>query len=256
MKKRSLQMLAAGSLLAASVGHALAVNVGGLEIPLGAAFTAGQIYSGIPTTVGGQLSGYGKIDSFNSEAIGDLCGVSCELTYVFDGYTVSSFVGTTANFTGGTMRVYLGTGADKDFSTQDAGSSVADDVAEASNGTLWLTLKGRAIDADGNTFRSTGTNGGTPSFTGNGEGLFDVDMTGGGVANAFFNSNTVPATFGGGAADFYVGASFNGVAAPYPNTLRGSLDLTTAAVPEPQTYALMLSALGIIGYVVNRRRRT
>jgi hypothetical protein len=34
------------------------------------------------------------------------------------------------------------------------------------------------------------------------------------------------------------------------------MDLNTTAVPEPQTYALMLSALGLIGYVVNRRRRT
>jgi hypothetical protein len=255
MKKRSLQMLAAGSLLAASVGQALAVNVAGLEIPLGAAFSAGQIYTNVPTAIGGELKGYGKIDSFNSEAVGDLCG-NCELTYVFDGYSLSSIDASGVNFTGGSVRVYMGMGADKDFSTQDPGSSVADDMMEASNGTLWLTLKGHAIDGTGNTFRSIGQNVGTTAFTGHGAGLLDVDTTAGGNANAFFDSNTVPASFGGGAADFYIGSSFNGVNPPYPDTLRGSMDLNTTAVPEPQTYALMLSALGLIGYVVNRRRRT
>lgn len=255
MKKRSLQMLAAGSLLAASVGQALAVNVGGLEIPLGAAFSAGQIYTNVPTDIGGELRGYGKIDSFNSQAVGDLCG-NCELTYVFDGYTLSSVDTSGVNFTGGSVRVYMGMGADKDFSTQDAGSSVADDMMEASNGTLWLTLKGHAIDGSGNTFRSIGQNVGTTAFTGHGAGLLDVDTSAGGTANAFFDSNGVAASFGGGPADFYIGSSFNGVSPPYPDTLRGSMDLNTTAVPEPQTYALMLSALGLIGYVVNRRRRT
>ncbi len=95
----------------------------------------------------------GKIDSFNSEAIGDLCGVSCELTYVFDGYTVSSFVGSTANFTGGSLRVYLGTGADdKDFSTQDpAAAPVGRRYRRStSNGVLCGSpLKGRTQSGHG-----------------------------------------------------------------------------------------------------------
>lgn len=252
MQRRSLKMLAAGSLLAAAAGQASAINIGGLEIPLGATFSAGQIYTNIPTTIGGELTGYGKIDSFNSEAVGDLC-TNCELTYVFDGYMLNSITAAGANFTGGSVRVYMGTGATKDFTTNNAGSSVADDMAEASNGTLWLTLTGHSIDASGNTFRSTGNNVGTTAFTGHGAGLLDV-AAGGGTATAFFDSNGVPATFGGGAADFYIGSSFNGVAPPYPDTLRGSMDLNTTAVPEPETYALMLSALGIIGFVVRRRR--
>lgn len=253
MKKRSLQLLAAGSLMVAAVGQAFAVNVGGLEIPLGTAFSAGQIYTNVPTAVGGELRGYGKIDSFNSAAVGDLCS-NCELTYVFDKYTLSSVDVGGVNFTGGEVRVYMGTGATKDFSTSNPGSSVADDMAEASNGTLWLTLKGHAIEATGSTFRSTGTNVGTPAFTGHGAGLLDVDTSAGGSANAFFNSNSITAAFGGGPADFYIGSSFNGVSPPYPDTLRGSMDLNTTAVPEPETYALMLSALGLIGLVVRRRR--
>ncbi|MCC6534639.1 MAG: PEP-CTERM sorting domain-containing protein [Burkholderiales bacterium] len=255
MRKRRTKLLAAGSvLLAAATSQALAVDVGGVDIPLGITFSAGQIYTNVPVVFGDALTGYGKIDSINSIATGDLCG-GCELTYVFDGYTLDSADATGFYFDGGSVRVYMGVGATKDFSTRDAGSSVADDVAEASNGTLWLTLKGHAINAAGNTFRSQGEDVGTPSFTGHGFGLLDVDTGAGGVANAVFDSNGVVAAHGGGNADFIIGSSFNGLAPPYPDTLAGSMDLTTTAVPEPETYALMLSALGLIGYVVRRRRR-
>lgn len=252
MKKRSLQLLAAGSLLAA--GQALAVNIGGLEIPLGATFAAGQFYTSLPTAIGGELSGYGKIDSFQSTPVGDLCG-GCELTYVFDGYSLSRVEGASSYYTGGSIRIFMGTGATQDFSTTDPGSSPADDLAEATNGTLWLTLKGHALAADGTTFRGSQTNIGSPVFTGSGEGLLDVDTAAGGTANAFFDSNAVATTFGGGPADFYFGSSVNNISPPYPGVLQGSMDLTTTAVPEPETYALMLSALGLIGFVVNRRRR-
>jgi len=246
-------MLAAGSLLAAAAGQASAVNVAGLEIPLGATFSAGQIYTSIPTTIGGELTGYGSIDSFRSIPVAELCG-GCELTYVFDGYTLAKADLTGSYFTGGSVRVYMGTGADKDFSTENPGSSPADDLAEASNGTLWLTLKGHAINAEGHTFFGQQTNLGIPAFTGNGSGLLDVDTTGSGAANAFFDSNSLAASFGGN-ADFSIGSSFTGASSPYPNTLVGSLHFNAAAVPEPETYALMLSALGLIGFVLHRRRR-
>lgn len=244
MKKRSVQLLAAGSLLAA--GQAFAVNIGGLEIPLGVNFSAGQIYTNVPTVVGEELSGYGKIDSFNSDAVGDLCG-GCELTYVFNGYTLSKIESGVFSFTGGSVKVYMGTGATKDFSIRDPGSSVADDIGEASNGDLWLSLTGHAIN--GYSLTSTGSIAGS-LFTGNSEGFLDVDAAGGGTANAFFNSNTAR-----DGSDFLIQSSFNSFSSPYPGTVAGSMNLNTAAVPEPETYALMLSALGLIGYVVHRRRR-
>ena len=65
---------------------------------------------------------------------------------------------------------------------------------------------------------------------------------------------------------FVIGTSFSGVATAsgtlnlfywdsnnFDNT--GSIDVAvTGAVPEPQTYALMLAGLGAIGFVARRRR--
>jgi len=262
MRRRSMKMLAAGSILLAGASQAFAVNIGGIEIPLGLTFTAGQFYTSVPTGVGQELSGYGKVDSINSLPVGDLCGGDCELTYRFTDYVVTSQSTTGITFSGGKVEVFLGSGATKDFSTTNPGSSSADDLAEATNGTLWLTLVGHPIDAAGNTFHALGQDIGTTTPTGFSTGLLDVDAAGGGTANGFFNSNGIAASFGG-PADFQFGASFTALNPTYPAEcpggaacLRGSADFTTVAVPEPETYALMLSALGLIGYVVHRRRRT
>jgi hypothetical protein len=257
MKKRLRYAFAAGSLLFTATGQALALDIGGVNIPGGTMFGAGQIYTNLPSAVGDELTGYGKIDSINSVSVANLC-TDCELTYTFGGYTATAVDPTTGTllFNGGTVNIYLGTGSTNDFSTVNPGSSVSDDMAEASNGTLWLTLKGHAVDAAGNTSKTMGTDIGTTAFTGSGKGLLDVDMSGGGVANSAFNTNSVPAAYGGGNADFIIGFSFNGLNPPYADTARGSADMTTAAVPEPETYALMLSGLGLMAYVVRRRRRS
>jgi hypothetical protein len=260
MKKSSKQALAAGSFLLAAASPALAVNIGGIELPDSTVFTAGQIYSSIPTAVGGVLSGYGKIDSINSQAVGELC-TDCELTYRFTDYIVTSIAPDTITFNGGLIQVYLGTGATKDFSTTNAGG-LAGDLIEATNGTLFLTLRGHPVDAAGNTFVSTGANIGTANPVAFGTGLASVDTSAGGIANDYFNGNGIAATYGG-AADFQFNSSFSGVNPLYvgqgecgaTGCLRGSADFSAVPIPEPETYALMLSALGVIGYVVNRRRR-
>ncbi len=260
MKKSSKQALAAGSLLLAAASPALAINIGGIELPSSSVFTAGQIYSNIPTAVGEALSGYGKIDSINSQAVGDLCA-DCELTYRFSDYTVTSIGPNAITFDGGLIQVYLGTGATKDFSTSNAGG-LAGDINEATNGTLFLTLRGHQVDAAGNTFVSTGVNIGTSNPVAFGTGLASVDTSAGGIANAYFNGNGITAQYGG-AADFQFNSSFSGVNPLYvgqgecgpAGCLRGSADFSAVPVPEPETYALMLSALGVIGYVVKRRRR-
>jgi hypothetical protein len=255
--RKPVQLIAAGAaLLAAS--QAFAVDLGGLNVPLGPTFVVGQIYENVPTSVGDTLAGYGKVDSIGSSPVSSLC-TDCELTYQFGGYTVAAVSPTEIRFTGGWIKFYLGFGADNDFTTGNAGGS-AGDLTEATNGTLFLTLKGHAVDAAGNTFIGSGSNIGTVTPTGFGTGLADVDMAAGGIANAFFDSNAIAALFGG-PADFEIGSSFSGLHPVYPGEcpggaacLRGSADLTATVVPEPETYAMILAGLGIVGYMARRRK--
>ena len=257
MKKTVLALAATASLLGAA-GSALAVNIGGLNVPDGPSFAVGQIYENAVFQVGDALQGYGKVDSINSFAVNTLCD-GCELTYRFTGYTVTSLSATDIRFNGGLLQFYLGFGAANNFNTGNAGGSPGD-VAEATDGTLFLTLRGRAIDAAGNTFAGTGLNIGTAAPVGFGAGLADVDTSAGGIANSFFNNNAIAAAFGGN-ADFQLGSSFSGLNPLYPSEcpggqacVRGSADFTTA-VPEPSTYALMFAGLGVVAMVARRRRK-
>ncbi len=251
---------AAVSLVAASASQAVVIS--GVDIPLGQIFAATQTYQNVPLALGDTLSGYGKIDSINSLAVSSLCS-GCELTYVFGGYTVASINSSEVRFSGGWLRVYAGFGADNDFTTLNAGGA-AGDLGEASNGTLLLSLKGHAVDALGNTFVATGVGIGTTSPTGFSTGLMDVDTAAGGTANAHFNTNGIAATFGGGAADVQLGSSFTALQPLYASEcpggsacLRGSSNViaTVGAVPEPETYALLLGGLGVILTVARRRLR-
>lgn len=251
--RKTLPVVVAGAILLGISSYASAVLIGGLDVPNGPTFSVSQVYENVPTTVGDTLTGYGEVDSINSIPISSLC-TNCELTYQFGGYTVSSVSATGITFSGGWYKFYLGFGADNDFTTANAGGS-AGDLAEATNGTLFLVLMGHAVDAAGNTLSWTGTNIGTATPTGVGTGLADVDTAGGGVANPFFDTNSIVALFGG-PADFQIGSSFSALNPVYPAEcpggqacLRGSANFTgfvtdvTAPVPEPATMALVAVAL-------------
>lgn len=244
---------------------AAAVDLLGLDVPEGPVFSVAQFYANTPVAVGSTFSGYGEVDSINSVAIGSLCA-GCELTYRFTDYVVSSISATEIRFTGGILNFYLGFGADNDFTTLNAGGS-AGDLAEATNGILFLTLAGHAIDAAGNTLVGTGVNIGTVTPTGFASGLFDVT---GGAASAFFNTNGVPALFGGGNADFQFGSSFSGLFPVYPSEcpgglacVRGSADFVGVGsgssigvgIPEPATWGMMLLGFLGMGAVMRRRRQ-
>jgi hypothetical protein len=260
--KKTLQAMGAGAILLGASGYALALDIGGLNVPLGATFAVAQVYENVVTSVGQTLSGYGEVDSINGAAVNTLCA-GCELTYRFTDYVVSSISATDIKFSGGTIVFYLGFGTDNDFNVFTSGSSAAD-LAAATNGAVFLNLMGHAIDAAGNTFAGTGLNIGSTTPSGTGSGLADVDTTGTGIANAYFNTNSVPALFGGGNADFLLTSSFSSQFPPHPaectqgqgpSCVSGSADFRgVAVIPEPESYALMLAGLGVLAFVARRRK--
>jgi hypothetical protein len=246
------------------------VNVGGLQIDGPSVFAVASVYENVVTDVGQTLAGVGEVTQINGVSISDLCA-GCELTYRFGGYTVSALSATDITFSGGWINFYLGSGADNDFNPFTSADSSAD-LAAATNGALFLTLAGHDIDAAGNTFAGEGRAIGTSSPVGFGAGLADVDLTGmangntagaGALGNSVFNTNTVAAAFGGN-ADFQLGSSFSAILLPHPGEctdgqgpmcVAGSADIRgVAVIPEPQTYALLLAGLGVVGFVARRRR--
>jgi hypothetical protein len=260
--KKTLQAMAASAILLGATTPSRALDIGGLEVPLGATFAVAQVYENVVTAVGQTLSGYGEVDSINGMAVNTLCA-GCELTYRFTDYVVTSISATDIKFAGGLITFYLGFGADNDFNAFTSGSSAAD-LAAATNGAVFLNLMGHPIDAAGNTFAGTGLNIGSATPSGTGSGLADVDTSGTGMANAIFDTNTVPALFGPGNADFLLTSSFNGLFPPHPaectqgqgpSCVSGSADFRgVAAIPEPETYALMLAGLGVLAFVARRRK--
>jgi hypothetical protein len=255
----------------AMAGSAMAVpvNIGGLDLTTGPTFGVASVYENVITAAGQTLSGFGEVTQINGVSLSSLCA-GCELTYRFGGYEVTSLTPTSISFSGGWVNFYLGFGGDNDFNPFANGGSAAD-LAAATNGALFLTLAGHQIDAAGSTFSGSGANIGTPAAVGFGAGLLDVDDTGtmngntagaGALANTFFDTNGIAAVFGG-AADFQLGASFSSSFVPHPAEcpqgpacMAGSVDIrgTVAAIPEPETYALMLAGLGVVGFVAGRRR--
>jgi hypothetical protein len=216
------RVVLAAAVLVASASEAVAEPFVGLA----------SVFQNVVTGVGQVMRGYGKVESINGIPIRQSLCSNCELTYRFDGYTVSAISATEVKFSGGQMRFYLGKNKKQDEFNPFASSSSAEDLADATDGTLVLTLSGHPIDAAGNTLVGTGANIGAAFPMGFAAGLADVDLTGNGSWNARFDTNGIPALFGGGNADLQIGWAAAGNLPPHPSEcpsgpacVSGALDL-------------------------------
>lgn len=272
-------------LIGASVGGLLgmgmattasAISVGGIFFDEGAHFEVASVYENLVTGIGDVLTGYGEVTQINGTA--DFCvsgALQCELTYVFGGFEVVAFTATEIVFSGGWVNFYVGetSAGTNNFNPFTSGSQ-AEDIAEASDGSLWLTLEGHTNQVLTNNFGlvlgtlfSTGDQFGTGNDVGEGAGLLDVDHTGaangntagaGAAANAVFDTDSLSDNLGG-TADFTLTTSFGtATVPPHGETpLAGSADLRgRAAAPEPGTIALLGLGLLGLGATQLRRRKT
>ena len=273
--RKLLAGIAAAVAVCGAPTPASALNIGGIEIPSGINFDVASVFEDLLTAVGQNLSGYGEITQINSVATSTLCGGACELTYSFTGYTVTALAGGNLALTGGTAQIYLdfgGVNFAPSFNGVTGQTTNAAAQAAATDGTLFLTLTGHAVDALGNTLLASGANIGTASPSFFGTGLWDVAAGPGcGIACPYFNTNSIPAAFGAPFADLAFTTSGSSLALPTytdrtcvtpggapiagaPACVAGSADIRGLVIPEPGSLALL--SLSLIGAgLIGRRRR-
>jgi hypothetical protein len=243
-----------------------AVDVSGIYLDTGPLFMNGSLFENSIANVGDELTGYGRIDSINGLASSSFCVTAgCELTYQFGGFKVVnatnvSGAGFTVDFSGGWVKMYLGTGMTTDFNPYTSGSQ-ATDITAATNGTLWLSSQGHGFQDQfsgrtgtllGNGYQASPT-----SIFGSGHALLDMATVDAatGAANAYFDHNAVADGLGG-YADMDISANFSSLSIPPhgQTALAGSVSLA-APVPEPESFAMMLVGLAVVGVAAKRRSR-
>lgn len=275
MKSSLLSTAALGIALSLSAASASAMNIGGIEVNPGFHVEFGSVYENLVNQVGQELTGYGEVLQINGANGFCTAGSFCELTYQFGGFILDAIIPGSGGpdafiFSGGWINFYVGTDASLDFNPFSS-NSMANDIAEATDGTLWLTLAGHShtvvsndqfngqtgtLFADVNQF-------GLNSLAGQGRGFLDVDLTGlangntagpGALANNNLDTNNLLDSEGN-RTDMLLGSSFNTVNPPYAGgpPVSGTAEIKGNAIPEPGTLTLL--GLGLLGLGAFSRRK-
>jgi len=264
--KNHLSAIVAALALGTPLTGLAAVDVHGIYLDTGSVFMNGSLFENSIANIGDELTGYGRIDSINGLASSSFCVTAgCELTYQFGGFTVVNNTtvpgaGFTVDFSNGWVKMYLGIGATTNFNPFTSASKAAD-IAAATDGTLWLTLQGHTFQ-DSNSGRSgtllgNGYQASPSSVFGSGHALLDVATVDGsaGLANAYFDRNAVTDGLSGH-TDMDINASFSNLGIPPhgQTPVAGSVSLA-APVPEPESFAMMLVGLAVVGVAAKHRNR-
>jgi hypothetical protein len=253
---KSFAAAAVGAILALGVGQAQAAPTPVAGVLVGApgetTFKFANITETFVNGVGQVLNGVGRVSQVQAGSTSmfgtDFCvSGSCELTFSFQGYRVTTFDTTSEQnrivFTGGSVNFFLDQTIDSNIATGTG----------FTNGTSWLTLAGRTTTAttgpnagDVGTLFGQGTSFADSQLI-NGTGLGELSVTGG-AAGSYFGSGTI----------MNLTSSFQSSPDGYAFPLLGTANLQLVAptqVPEPTPLAMLGMGLLGLGLASRSRRR-
>ena len=260
-----LSTLAAGFLSTTAAMAVPTATVDGITVPTdsasgGAIFNVEVDHDTLIANVGDMLSGVGQV-TLIQDAPSSIttyqppCStVGCSgtfLTDVFSGLTVRSITATGTGFdvylTGGTLDWYVQNSL-PDLNT----GNQALDTANATSGTLFLSMAPAVFDSSGDTMHIFVPGNSLSNFSGNAQGDAFLNVTGGDAAD-IFNTNTFSTGFNNTTADLeFVGNAHQVSGNDFP--VIGSDDLLANTVPEPASFAILGAGLFIVSWSLRRRR--